>query len=170
MLCKGRVFAVVAAFGAFAVFVGANAQPGLSGLALRQDNTAITKVDYYYPGHYDYGYGEDFSYLDSPFGIPIKVLGGVAGLFSGVISGAFDDSSDYCRPCFGGTYYDSPYYGESYNYGSYNSSRYGRNGYYFDTHDDGREPHGYRTGYSEYERNIGYDYTYYYPDTYYRNR
>ncbi len=164
MLCKGRIFAAVAAFGAFASFTGATAQPASIGLALQQDNTAITKVDYYYPGRY--GYEDDSYYEDRPF--PIPIIGGVAALVGGVLSGAFDDSPYNSPPCYVSPYYGSPYYRESYRYTSYDYNPYDRDRYYFDSHSEGRGDYSDRWRHSEYERFVGYDYTYYYHDAYYR--
>jgi hypothetical protein len=163
MLCKGHIFAAVAAFSTFATFTGAHAQPGFAGLALRQDNPAMVKVDYYYSGNY--GYAADSYYRDydreGPFVIPFKILGGVAGLFDGVFGAAFDDSSYYLRPCYVSSYDGSPYYSESYNYSSYYYSPYGRSGYYSGSDYGRRSSYSYRA-HREYELYTGYDYTYYY--------
>jgi hypothetical protein len=182
MLSKGRVFAAVAAFCVFAAFTGTDAHPGLTGLALQQDNTAITKVDYYYSGQYDDRDG--YYYRGNPFEIPVIVLGGVTNLIGGVF-GVFDDESSYSQPCYVSTYYGSPYYYKTYRdssfynspyylstyYGSpyyyeryrdsslYNSP-YGRGGYYLDSRYDRDRPN-YRS-HREHELYNGYDYSYYY--------
>jgi hypothetical protein len=165
MLCKGHVFAAVVAFGAFAPFTGASAHMALTGLAPRQDNTAITKVDYYYSGEYDRG--EDLNCVENPLEIPFKILGGVASLLTGVLSGAFDDDGSYYSQSFYvSPYYGSPYYRESVSYSSYYGSAYDRDRYYFDSRYGGRGAYEYRSDYSEYERSNGYDYTHYYNDAY----
>jgi len=161
MLSKGRVLAAVAAFAAIAAFTGANAQPGLIGLAFEDNDTAITKVEYYYSDRYE----DRYYHEDSPLILPFAVLGGVAGLVHGVLSSVFDDDY-YCdRPYYVSAYYGSPYYRDAYDDRSYDDRRYGRDDYYIDArYGDDERPYRYRARYSEYQRNIGYDYTYYYPD------
>ena len=171
MLSKRRVFAAVAAFGVFAAFTGADAHPGLTGLALQQDDTAITKVDYYYSGQYNGGddyYFRGSYYRGSPFDFPVTVLGGVANLLGGVFS-VFDDESCYSRPYYVSAYYGSPYYySETYRDSSYYNSPYSRGGYYFDSHYN-RDRSYYRS-HREYEIYNGYDYSYYYNVGYGRYR
>jgi len=166
MLSNERVFAAVAAFGVFVAFAGADAHPGQTGLALQQDSTAITKVDYYYSSQYDDRAG--YYYRGSPLDIPVMVLGGVANLIGGPF-GVFDAESCYARPYYVSTYYGSPYYYyETYSDSSYYNSPYGRGGYYLDSRYD-RDRRYYRS-HREYEIYNGYDYSYYYNVRYERYR
>jgi hypothetical protein len=170
MLCKGRIFAAIAAFGAFAACQDVNAHPGSTGLGLQQDDAAITKVDYYYSG--DYGDGDGYYHRANPLEIPVKVLGGVASLIGGFFS-IFDDEDCYSRPYYVSSYYGSPYYHEAsyyreaYDGGSDDDSPYGRDNYYLDARYGGRQ--SYRA-HREYELFNGYDYTYYYNEGYGRYR
>jgi hypothetical protein len=137
---KGRFVVLASALGALAALTGAHAQPASIGRALQRDNTAITMVDYYYPGYYGYRDGP-YYHGDGLFGlfeIPAKVLGGVAGLLSGgpgdTYSGSYGGSyyrPPYDSPYYGGSYYRqlyvSPYYGSPYrgaDYGAYYGSSY----------------------------------------------
>jgi hypothetical protein len=129
--------ATIAVFAVFAVLTNAHAQSAFIGLAWPRDNAAITKAGYDYPGFY--GYRESFYYEDGPFEIPGKVIGGLAGLFTGILNGGYNGSPYYSRPLYVSPYYGSPFNGaQAYNRSRYENSPYHGGTYYFGSFDGGR--------------------------------
>jgi hypothetical protein len=154
MLCKKRACVAIAALGAFCAVSGAEAHPAAGGLALPEAGTPVTKVDYYYDGPYHGGYHHGAGLLE----LPVRVLGGVAGLIGGVFT-ALDGDPCYDRPYYVSAYYGSPYY-RDYSY-SHDDGYYGRWSYYLDARYDsgGYRPYrryDYDSDYRPYRR-YGYD-------------
>ncbi len=159
MLYKGRILAAMAAFGACGACTEGRAQPPYIPAVAQSSDTVMTKVDYYYSERY--GDPDYYGYQGSPLDIPFKLVG---GLFSGLLGGGPEYESYYARPCRVSAYYGSPYYYQRpERYESYSRDPYDGDGYYLDSrYGDDRYTH--RASHREYERNVGYDYSYYYPD------
>jgi hypothetical protein len=143
MLERQRVFAAAAAAAVFAVLTGAHAQSVFIDLPWAHDQAAITKAGYYDRGYY--GYREDFYGGNGLFDIPGTLIGGLAGLFEGVLGGGYDGNSYYDRPLYVSPYYGSPVYPrEAYDREPYWSRSYDRGSYYFGSYGTGRRSYEVR--------------------------
>ncbi len=138
MLYKRRLLAAALTLGAFAS-TDAHAQPAFIDLGIKENNTAVTNVDYYYRGYY--GHNEDGYYNEnSLFELPGKIIGGAFDLLGSALTG---------RPLFVSPYYGSPYYTNSYYGRSYYSNPYSGSPYYFGSRDYGPEYRRERDYYKE---------------------
>jgi len=184
MLRKGCFFAA-AALGAFSALTAAHAQPVSIGHTLQLDTIAFTTVDYY-PRHYNDREGYHGDGLLGLFEIPGRILGGVAGLFTGAPGNDYYGDSYYSRPFYVSPYYGSPYrdaynsyygstyYDRLYDGGSYYfSSRTGARGYYDDRRhfrpDRYEGDQEYYKEYRIYENRKYFGDDGYYRDRYYRD-
>jgi hypothetical protein len=164
MLERQRVFAAAAAAAVFAVLTGAHAQSAFIDLPWPRDHAAITKAGYYDRGFY--GYREDFYGGNGLFDLPGTLIGGLAGLFEGVLGGGYNGDSYYYRPRYVSPYYGSPVYAaEAYDREPYRTRTYDGGTYYFDPYYGSRRPYevrryesdgAYRDR-SDYDSNRGYN-------------